>query len=100
MEGAPQNKIEKSQEYVDYRESIEQAKEIYAELISYKGTDIIGKDGLDRVEALSHALSIELSEIPPAIRMVEGLPYHPYENVINAKAVNDDDYSAVEALAA
>ena len=85
MEGGPkQERVSSGIENAEYSESIEQAEALLEKLKSFHETDVVGKEGIDEVEALASALTIELKGIPPEVRIKAGLPYHPME------AVNDN----------
>ena len=64
-------------ESAELREKIERARELRAELEMFNGTDVVGKEELDKVETIAHALSLELQDISAEMCLKEGLPYHP-----------------------
>lgn len=65
-------------------ESVENAKDFYEALKEFEGTDVVGAEALEEVEGLTRQLKESLRDIPPAVRMAEGLPYHPHENLQQA----------------
>ncbi|MCB9817871.1 hypothetical protein H6787_00075 [Candidatus Nomurabacteria bacterium] len=64
-------------ESAELREKIERARELRAELEMFNGKDVVGKEELDKVETIAHALSLELQDISAEMCLKEGLPYHP-----------------------
>ncbi len=76
MEAVPQNNNEQveKKESLEYSESVERAKEVYAELKAFEGTDIVGREALAQVEALACALTAELHGLPEDVCLKEGLP--------------------------
>jgi len=69
-------------------ESIEQAKEVYQELLKYNGAEIIGDGAIDAHKA-AEALATELKELLQTISAKDcienGLPYHPNDTKPESK---------------
>ena len=60
-------------------ESVDRAHDFYEALKEFDGTDVVGADALEEVEGLALHLKETLQEIPPHIRLAEGLPCHPHD---------------------
>tara|TARA_B100000508_G_scaffold31981_2_gene24621 strand:- start:12572 stop:12934 length:363 start_codon:yes stop_codon:yes gene_type:complete len=78
MEGGPkQEQVASGAESSEYSESIERALDLYGQLKVFEGTDVVGQQAADEVEAIAVALKLELQNIPAAECLANGLPYHP-----------------------
>ena len=64
--------------------ALEKAKDLHEQIMGFQDTEIVGVTARDEVESLARMLGESLSEIPPQVRLAEGLPYHPHEEFLRA----------------
>jgi hypothetical protein len=113
MEGVPKNNEnnsldkENAESLEKLTESIEQAKELYGELLKYNGTELVGAEAMKlnaEIESKATTLHELLKTIPTKECIENNLPWHPTDEKPVEKVTpmpaepdyptpaNDDDY--------
>lgn len=95
MEGvpSPEKQSPSVESDVEKQETIERAQAIYAEMQHYKGD--VDRDGWERLRDLSAALKEELGKLPWSVKVQNGLPWNPRDEL--EQAANDTHLPVAEA---